>query len=134
MNRWIAAGGLAGLAAGGALLSFLADGGGLALPLGGAAGAAAAAALGIAVGSRRAPRRPGPPAVPEGEPERLRAAMGSGPLGRAGVIARLRTLEGGILGGAATLSPDEEARILRLSPKEFRRWLEERLDRLEAAS
>lgn len=127
-------GGLAGLAAVGALLSFLAEGGGLALPLGGAAGAAAAAALGIAVGTQMAPARPVPPPLPEGEPERLRAAMGSGPLGRAGVIARLRTLERGSLGGAAAISTDEEARILRLSPKEFRLWLGERLDRLEAAS
>ncbi|HXW66751.1 MAG TPA: hypothetical protein VEL82_02580 [Thermoplasmata archaeon] len=75
-------------------------------------------------------RGPEPPALPV-QPRFPNGIAGSR-LVRAEVLRRLEGLErAGALTGPST-PPEEQERLLRLPPEEFRRHVRERLDRLEA--
>jgi hypothetical protein len=95
---------------------------------------AAAAAAGLALGDRLRWRR-APVAVPELDPSvALRDALRGGAFGRQNAIAHLRALERRFPTALPALTPAEADHALRLSRREFLRWLESRVTRLEAAT
>ena len=65
----------------------------------------------------------------------LRRAFQAGVFGRSSVLATLRALERDMAPtGRTLLSLEEERRILELPPDEFRRWVDDRVRRIEAAT
>jgi hypothetical protein len=66
---------------------------------------------------------------------RLRRAFRSGEIGRTTILATVHALERDLGPGVRTpLSVEEERRALQLPQDQFRTWVDERLQRIEAAS
>lgn len=65
----------------------------------------------------------------------LRRAFQSGKIGRSLILATVHALERDLgPGGPMPLSLDEERKTLDLPPEEFRKWIDDRLHHIEAAS
>ncbi len=65
----------------------------------------------------------------------LRKSFRAGIIGRSSILATLRGLERDLAPtGRTLLSLEEERAILDLPPEPFRRWVEERIRRIEAAT
>jgi len=99
----------------------------------GAVAVAAASLLIVEAWSQRAdPERP-VPAPPRSELDRLRSAFHSGRIGREDVAIVLNRLERRFRDPNVGLpTPAELAELAELSPAAFRRYVRDRLDRLEA--
>jgi hypothetical protein len=66
---------------------------------------------------------------------RLRRAFRTGEMGRTLILATIHSLERDLEPtGRTPLSIEEERAALRLPPEQFRRWVDDRLTRIEAAS
>jgi hypothetical protein len=66
---------------------------------------------------------------------RLRRAFSSGEIGRSSILASVRALERDLSPtGRTPLSLDAERTILNLPPDQLRRWIDDRLRRIEAAT
>ncbi|HEV2317695.1 MAG TPA: hypothetical protein VGV89_09005 [Thermoplasmata archaeon] len=95
---------------------------------------AAAAAAGLALADRLRWR---PPVVvaPDTDPSvALRDGLRGGAFGRQNAIAHLRALERRFPTALAPLSAEEAERAVKLSRREFLKWAEARVARLEAAT
>lgn len=65
----------------------------------------------------------------------LRKSFRAGIIGRSSILATLRALERDLApAGRTLLSLEDERAILDLPPEPFRRWVEERIRRIEAAT
>jgi hypothetical protein len=66
---------------------------------------------------------------------RLRRAFRTGEMGRSMILATIHALERDLQPtGRTPLRVEEERAALRLPPEQFRRWVDDRLTRIEAAS
>lgn len=66
---------------------------------------------------------------------RLRKSFGSGEIGRSSILATVRALERDLSPtGRTPLSLEDEQKVLRLPPDQFRGWVADRLKRIEAAT
>jgi hypothetical protein len=66
---------------------------------------------------------------------RLRRSFGSGEIGRSSILATVRALERDLNpAGRTPLSLEGEREVLDLPPDQFRRWVDARLARIEAAT
>lgn len=106
----------------------------VALPL--AAAAAACAAVAILEVIHRQPSGPPTRPVPGAPgPSRVRGWLAAGRLGREELVLLVDRLERKSLTPTLPIrSPAELAKLVRLPPAEFRRYLEDRLTRIEAVS
>lgn len=103
-----------------------------------AAAVACLAVVAVAVAAFSGRTAPLPATEPEPEVDTLvilRSSFEAGELGRHTILSTLSGLELQAYGEAYRGLPlDEEERLTRASPAEFRRWLGARLDRLEQRS
>lgn len=66
---------------------------------------------------------------------RLRRSFRTGQIGRSAILATVRALERDLgPSGRTSLSLDAEHEVLTLPPEEFRKWVDERLQRIEATT
>jgi hypothetical protein len=66
---------------------------------------------------------------------RLRRAFGTGPIGRSSILATIRALERDLSPtGRTWLSLESERVVLELPAEQFRQWVDDRLQRIEAAT
>jgi hypothetical protein len=66
---------------------------------------------------------------------RLQRSFKAGAIGRSAIMATVRALERDLSpSGRASLTLDAEREILALPPDRFRKWVDERLQRIEAAT
>jgi hypothetical protein len=66
---------------------------------------------------------------------RLRRSFTSGEMGRSSVLASVRALERDLSPtGRTALTLDGERAVLDLPPEQFRKWVDDRLQRIEAAT
>ncbi|MFZ0831458.1 MAG: hypothetical protein WCB18_02780 [Thermoplasmata archaeon] len=80
-------------------------------------------------------RRPSRERVESDSLLRLRRSFGTGEIGRSAILATLRALERDLRpSGRTVLSLEAEREILRFPPERFRKWVDERLQRIEAAT
>lgn len=126
---------LVGVALLAALLSF-ASAGNLrtAVPTALLATGAAATAAGLGLAERTKWRRPTPVAVPEDPGVALRDSLRGSALGRQTAIAHLKALERRLPTAIVPISPEEEARVLRLPRSAYLRWVDARVSAIEAAT
>jgi len=104
----------------------------VALFLGGAAALGGGVVAILVLGDRVRRTETRPVAVESETLVTLRDALSSGPLGRERVIAAVRAVEWGqAVRDPSPAGAEEDRRLLELPREEFRRWLTERLDRLE---
>jgi hypothetical protein len=66
---------------------------------------------------------------------RLRRSFGTGEIGRSSILATVRALERDLSpSGRTPLSLEGERTVLELPPDQFRKWVDDRLRRIEAAT
>jgi hypothetical protein len=100
-----------------------------------ALGVAAAAGLAVVVLAGETRFFPATPSVRAGSaPVPLRDAFRTGALGRATIIASLRSLDHSLGDGREPISPEEEDRLTSAPSEEFLGWVEQQLTRLEGGS
>jgi len=79
--------------------------------------------------------RPVHPRVESDSLLRLRQSFGSGEIGRSSILATVRALERDMSpSGRTLLSLEAERTILALPSDQFRRWIDDRLRQIEAAT
>lgn len=79
--------------------------------------------------------RPIPERVESDSLLRLRRSFRTGEIGRSAILATVRALERDLSPtGRSPLSFDAEREVLDLPPQQFRKWVEERIARIEATT